>query len=242
MFNASYVSLANVVSLFNTLAVESNNISNLTTSGYKEVKIIHEEFDINKNNVEQKLSYGIDKATVIDHKDGAIDITNRQLDLALNGEGYFVVMTPLGERYRRSGKFQLNEEGTLVDENFYPVVGDDRQPITIQPEDVSDIHIDNGGMIYAAGQELQALAIVTFDDLNALELIGHGLYNSNTPPLISENFNLIQGALEKSNVSPIHGLTTLVNAQRGTELGVGFMNDIHNLSLHTIKTMVNISK
>lgn len=242
MFNASYVTLANVVSLFNTLTIESNNISNLTTSGYKEIKVIHEEFDINKNNVREKLSYGIDKATIIDHKDGAIEITNRQLDLALTGEGYFVVITPLGERYRRSGKFQLNEEGTLVDENFYPVVGDDRQPITFQPEDVSDIHIDNGGMIYAAGEELQALSIVSFDDLNSLELIGNGLYNASLPPLISENFNLIQGALEKSNVSPIHGLTTLVNAQRGTELSVGFMNDIHNLSLNTIKTMINISK
>jgi flagellar basal-body rod protein FlgF len=138
--------------------------------------------------------------------------------VAIDGEGYFAVQTPRGERYTRAGGFQVGPGGTLVTPQGYAVLDAGGSPIHI-PEESGSPEIGQDGMLRVGGEEVGQLRVVDFEQPSALEKDGDTLFRA--PPRAGEpvpaNVTLQGGALELPNVSIVKGMTDLVSATRAFE-------------------------
>jgi flagellar basal-body rod protein FlgF len=146
---------------------------------------------------------------------GRIEYTHRSLDLAIDGEGFFVVDTPLGERFTRAGSFTLSEAGLLATYGGNLVMGQGG-PIAIQGEQVE---VTPDGRVVVDGEEVDTLKIVTFSAPETLARSGN-TFASTTEPYDEVDFaqtQVVQGALERSNVNPIDEMVEMIALHRGFE-------------------------
>jgi len=146
---------------------------------------------------------------------GRIDYTHRSLDLAIDGEGFFVIDTPLGERFTRSGSFTLTEAGLLSTYGGNLVLGAGG-PITIQGE---NIEVAPDGKVVVDGEEMDRLKIVAFSDPQNLDRQGNTFAPSNEQyhEVDFGHTQIVQGALERSNVNPIDEMVEMISLHRGFE-------------------------
>ncbi len=175
------------------------------------------------------LGLGVKTASIsVDLTQGTLKETGGDLDIAIEGKGFFEVRLPAGvPAYTRDGAFKRSGEGLIVNSDGFPLAGD----ITI-PEDARSIAINAEGEVYAyfenqpQGQLIATLNIVTFANEKGLEPIGGNLYRETAASgaaLIGEagkdgRGSLRQGYLEESNVDVVAQIAELIEAQRGYEL------------------------
>ena len=219
----------------------SNNIANMTTTGFKRQRAAF--LDLIYQNVDRpgsassdtlvpsgiQMGLGVRAGAVYRMTgQGAIEITENPLDLAVTGEGYFQIELPNGNTaYTRDGTFQLNENGELVTVQGYRV-----EPGITIPEDAKDIDINANGEVLVsiegqvAMQNLGQLELASFVNPVGLEAVGDNLFletessgapTNGTPG--EDQFGAIrQGALEQSNVNVVEEITRLIAAQRAYEM------------------------
>jgi flagellar basal-body rod protein FlgF len=220
MENAQLIGLSRQVALQRQMDVVANNIANLNTTGFKAEQLLFEEYkmpvarDRDFPMLDQRLSYTLDWSTVHDMSTGAIMTTGNPLDVALEGEGFLVVETPQGERYTRSGSLAIAADGTLVDLMGNPVLSD-AGPITFSAAD-SDITIGADGSIASSEGLKGRLRVVEFSDAQAATREGNNLWAGENPQPATDT-RVLQGALEKSNVSGIAEMTEMIRVQRAYE-------------------------
>src|SRR5215471_19805364 len=117
MENALLIGLSRQMALQRELEVVANNIANINTTAYKADTAVFNEFLMPGAShgdflgADRRLSYVHDRATWRDYRPGPLQQTNNPLDLAIDGDAFFVVQTPRGERYTRNGALQLNATG-----------------------------------------------------------------------------------------------------------------------------------
>ena len=152
MENALLVGLSRQMALTHQLDIVANNIANLNTSGFKADNALFAQYlmpqasDQSFTGQDRRVTYVEDRASWIDMSPGAVQHTGDPLDVAIDGNAYFVVQTPNGQqRYTRNGSFAINGTGQLVTSEGYQVVGDSG-PITFQSTD-HDVVISPTGMI-----------------------------------------------------------------------------------------------
>lgn len=223
--------------------VISNNIANLTTSGFKRRR---PEFqDLLYQNQRRIGADSSDIGTVVPagvqiglgvkpagvyrvHAQGNMTSTESSLDLAIQGAGYFIVERPSGElAYTRDGSFQLSPDGLIVTADGYTV-----SPGIIVPEDAVQVVVNASGEVQAKLQsqiepvDLGQLELAIFANEAGLEAIGNnslletpssGPATINTPGSAGYG-ELQQGFLESSNVNPVQEMTALITAQRAYDL------------------------
>jgi flagellar basal-body rod protein FlgG len=146
---------------------------------------------------------------------GRIEYTHRSLDLAIDGEGFFVVDTPYGERFTRSGSFTLTQGGLLATYSGNLVIGEGG-PIAIQG---GEIEVTPDARVVVDGEEVDTLKIVTFSAPENLTRSGN-TFASTTEPYNGVDFaetQIVQGALERSNVNPIDEMVEMIALHRGFE-------------------------
>lgn len=217
MQNAQLISLSRQIALQRQMDVVANNIANMNTTGFKAEDMLFEEYvsPIARDNdfigTDRQLSFTQDWATVHDLSPGAIMQTGDTFDVALQGDGFFAIQTPDGERWTKSGAFQLNNQGVLVNFDGYPVMGDGGE-IRFDTNE-TDIVIDSKGAISSSAGAKGALRIVEFEAPQALARVGDNLYSGGTP-LPAANTRVVQGAVEKSNVSGVGQMTEMIRVQR----------------------------
>lgn len=146
---------------------------------------------------------------------GRIEYTHRDLDVAIDGEGFFVVDTPLGERFTRSGSFTLTDAGLLSTYGGNLVMGAGG-PISIQG---GQVEVTADGRVIVDGEEADTLKVVAFSDPAGLDRQGN-TFGSATGAYHEVDFSetqLVQGALERSNVNPIDEMVEMMALHRGFE-------------------------
>lgn len=199
----------------------ANNLANADTTGYKaDTAVFRTALDaaIWRHRDPQKgaptpqvgaLSFGAEVDDVVtDLRPGPIALTGRPLDVAIAGEGFFVVNTPQGERYTRDGAFHQVADGTLVTADGIPVMGtrgairSASAPLSIAPN----------GDVLANGQVIDRLRIV---QLRNASKEGANRFAGNAQPV--QQFNLQVGALERSNVSVVQAMVDMIVAMRSYE-------------------------
>lgn len=185
----------------------ANNLANANTVGFKG--------DILSFNDTLKAT------RTIDFSQGPFRNTGNKLDVAIEGKGFFEVLTPQGIRYTRNGNFSLNSNGGLVTQEGFPVMGDGG-PIAITGQGAStaegsDVEISQNGDIQVDGTVVDRLKVVTFADLQKLDKQGNSLFVYNGPgtdALPATSATVHQGELEMPNISVVMEMSKMVETQR----------------------------
>ena len=217
METTTMIALSRQGALRRQMDIVANNIANMNTSGFKGEKMMFVEHLVKSRGGEQllgtKLSYVRDIATMLDLSQGPMDRTGNSLDLAIPGDGYFVIQTEQGERYTRNGRFQLDEGGQLVNQNGEPLLSVGDQPFFFGPED-TEIVVSRDGTVSTNNGDLGRVRLVTFENEQALRRTAGGLFSSEAAAQDVESPDIIQGMLEGSNVQPIFEMAKMIDIHR----------------------------
>lgn len=221
MDSGYYAAATALVSRTQALDTIANNLANASTVGFRAERNVFSSVmaaarGASDSALNQAMnSYGILSGTTIDQSQGALQKTGNELDLGIEGPGYFVVQTANGPAYTRNGALQVSSKGQLVTASGDAVMGD-KGVITILPGQVS---ISADGTISSNGAVSGKLRVVEFPVGTQLTSMGSTYYSApaNTAATAT-NSNVRQGMLESSNVNPIVSMVELVDAQRSAEM------------------------
>lgn len=220
MLRGLYAAATGMEAAANAHEVTSRNLAHASVPGFRKALMSFEAMrNPRATSAEEDLSGVHVNTPAIDFVAGPMNRTGAPLDMALDGDGFFVVNGPDGPLYTRSGTFQLDADGQLVTPDGLPVKSASGT-LTIPPNTpVSKIVIGADGTVRAGKEELGQLDIRRFDDPQSLEVVGATLFQA-PPDLIAEpsTARVVQGVREMSNVSPVNELVNLIAAQRHYEM------------------------
>ncbi len=240
-----YVGLSHQMAMRRSLDIVSNNIANMNTAAFKREAVMFREYVVTMPETEvpvaRRVSYVQDVAVIRDFREGDFRATGNPLDLALEGSNFFRVRMEDGsERYTRNGHFRISENGTLVTSNGRPVLDQDGNEIVFDPLD-GEINISKDGTISTRGRDvIGRIGVVTFENLNALEKVGDSLYESAIEPVPSQNFTLLQGMIEASNVEPLMEMTRMIEISRRYQAVARVLEDQQSLQGKTINRLSRV--
>lgn len=226
--NAQLIGLSRQMALQRQMDVLANNMANINSTGFKAEAILFEEYimpvaaDRTFPRGDQPLSYVQDWATMHDLAPGSISQTGNPFDVALSGEGFLAVMTPQGERWTRNGVLEVNSDGLLVTQNGYPVLSATGEPIRFDAEE-ADITITASGAITSSAGNKGALRIVEFANPQELTRAGDTMFAGGTP-VDAQSTYVMQGAVERSNVSGIAEMSEMIRVTRAYSSLADLMN------------------
>lgn len=211
---------SSIDTLTRELDIIAHNLANASTVGYKR------RCNAFSKSLEQQLgssSDNNDSDSSLDFSQGNTVETGRPLDLALYGEGFFVIETPDGPLYTRNGALHVNQNNQLVD-SLGRIVAGQSGPIVI-PNNVgiSQLSVSSNGTISANGTDIGTLNLVTFEDESMLVPIGESCYRMSeegTQPTTAENIAVKQGYQESSNVKIIDELVGMILVTRLYEANI----------------------
>lgn len=240
--NPLWISKTGLEAQQNRLAVISNNLANVNTTGFKRDRPVFE--DLIYQNIRQPggqtsqetqlpsgLMLGTGVRTVATqkmHSQGNVLQTSNKLDVAVQGRGFLQVLRPSGDiAYTRSGALQISATGQLVTASGYAV-----QPQINIPGNASAVTIGLDGIVTAtvpgsaAPVNLGTLQLSDFVNPSGLQPMGENLFIETAASGAPQNGNpnsgslgsLIQGALESSNVNIVEELVGMIEAQRAYEM------------------------
>lgn len=156
-------------------------------------------------------------ADVVDLRPGPLERTGNPLDLALDGPGWFVVLTPQGTAYRRTGSFHVDQDGRVVDALGNPlgVEGPGGAVPLVVPAGAEHLTVSQDGTVSADGTVLGRLDVVLPPRPQDLVPGGGGLYRGpRAQPAPPGAVRVVTGAREASNVSPVPELVGLIEIER----------------------------
>jgi flagellar basal-body rod protein FlgF len=221
MDSGYYAACTALVARMQAMSTIADNLANASTVGYRAEEDnfsaalqsagVGPESGLNRaiNN------YGIVSSTTFDFSQGELQKTGNPLDLAIEGQGFFVVQTPNGPMYTRNGNFKVSATGQLVTATGDAVMGD-RGVIQLPPGPVS---ISPDGTISSNGAVTGRVRVVAFPPGTQLTRVGNTDYSAPANTAVpATNASLQQGELESSNVNPISGMVELVTAQYQAEM------------------------
>lgn len=243
MENALLIGLSRQTTLRNQLDVVANNIANINTTGYKSQSILFEEYLMpvaeasDFQGQDKTLSYVVDYKSIYDQSQGAFTQTGNPLDIAISGEGFFVVETEDGEAYTRNGAFHLDNSGQLVTADGKPVLGDGG-PLQFSPEDGA-ISIAEDGTVSTDLGEKGKIRLVRFENPEDLDRVGENLFEGeDAEPVL--NPRLTQGTIERSNVQGVVEVTRMIEITRSYQAVSKMISDGDDLSRKAIEELGTI--
>jgi flagellar basal body rod protein FlgG len=184
--------------------VVANNLANAETSGFKGERVFARLLGDSM----------VQAQAATDMRAGSITVSGGPLDLAIEGEGYFVVGTQAGERLTRGGSMRMDSEGRLADSTGNLLLGDDG-PIVI-PHGTAEIEITTKGEVRADGTPVGTLRMERAGEGARLEHEGGVLFSVNGARAeVEEGARRVrQGALEASNVNTLESMVDMIDIQR----------------------------
>lgn len=231
--NALYTSTLGSIMSQKRLDVLANNLANASTPGFKVDRtsistsashISSENFDKNTKqlkNIDQLLHVSTQ------FSQGPVKTTAHDLDIAINGEGFFELQGPDGPLYTRNGAFRVNGDGYLVNLDGYPVMGEGG-PIEV-PE--NDMVVRSNGEVLAGNQSIDRLKVVDFENRRELtKQAGTTFLANKAEPKTTTEFSLVQGALEMSNVNPIRIMAELIDTSRNFDTDMKAVESIDKIN------------
>ncbi|MBL6991158.1 MAG: flagellar hook-basal body protein [Bacteriovoracaceae bacterium] len=244
-----WVPLSGAIAQQRNVETLANNVANANTPGFKKDKMVFKEYltalekgvhDVDLPRGEWKpedfyRSHGAEDSFVkIDgsytiHEQGQLIPTGNPLDLAVNGVGFFEILSPGGARYSRKGLFAVSNDGTLVTASGYPVlskidwtqanpdVDGVNRKIKV-PEGV--VNVNRQGEVRVNDRLIASLSVVEFGDIHALKKEGNSLFINPDLDNIKKDLpesTVHQGFIEESNVNAVAEMSSLIKAHRHFE-------------------------
>jgi flagellar basal-body rod protein FlgG len=242
MINSLWISKTGMEAQQMQLDVISNNLANVSTNGFKKSHAVFEDLmyqnlrQVGSNTSEQStlptgLQVGLGVRTVATSRNfsqGNLQQTSNNLDVAVQGNGFFQLTMPDGTTgYTRDGSFQIDNQGRMVNSSGLPLSSN----ITV-PANATNVSVASDGKVTAAipgSTALQTIGTITlasFINPAGLEPKGQNVYAesaaSGQPNVGNPNANglgsLMQGFVETSNVNVVQELVTMIQTQRAYEM------------------------
>jgi len=257
MIKGLYTGASGMLAQQARLDVVANNLANVDKTGFKKDLTVFKAFPdmlirrINDSGLGVtpagsydtmpfvgKLGTGVEVNEVYTHfHQGALQRTENNFDLAIEGRGFFTVKTERGERYTRNGSFTINQDGILMTQNGNPVMGENgiirvqennfminargevliNNALSQDPRDV--VGIDNNA--WEEPVVIDRLRLVDFENIREIKKEGESLFRETEfsgpalPP--TADLKIRQGFLEKSNVNVIREMVDMIEVQRSYE-------------------------
>ncbi|QWR78814.1 flagellar basal-body rod protein FlgF [Candidatus Magnetomonas plexicatena] len=236
MYKGMYIAASGAVSKMKELELVSNNIANSNTYGYKLDRMGFKDFlltelnDMEQPNDARDMTYH--SGVYTDRSMGGLIHTGNQLDVAINGPGYFVLD---GGRYTRNGNFKVNSEGFLVNDDGRLVQGTSG-PIGIPN---GDINISSDGNVSVNGVPIDKLQVVEFATPSSVYKQGDSTFASEEAP-IESNSTVEQGHLETSNVNIVREMVNMIELYREYEAHQKVMQAFDEATSKVTNNMANL--
>lgn len=236
MDNATYITLSRQSGLLDQLDVIATNVSNADTTGYRREATVFSEYVKAVGGGSDSISMSAMRTRFADTTQGVLQATGGELDVGLEGDGYFMVDTPNGLRLTRAGSFTTDVNGALISLDGDFVLDEGGGQIFIPP-DAGRVLIAPDGTISTDEQQIGRLGIVTVSDPASLRHAGGVLLIADEAPIAADNARAVQGFLESSNVDPLREITKLIEVQRSYELGQTLIDRENERAERMIRTI-----
>jgi flagellar basal-body rod protein FlgF len=262
MHEGIYIAASAGIKQGKKMEVIAQNLANVNSTGYKGDRLAFKELmtpfppeqgsESAKNELLQpdvfisNVSYVAVTDQYTDHEPGKFKQTNAELDMALDGPGYFSVSTKEGVRYTRNGNFRLNTENQIVNQKGQTVLSEQGEPIVITAEG-TEISIDGYGNIFVGSGEINAnigkIKLLDFDNKQTLEKLGDGLFLQSDTEAVEKPINntkLRQGFLEESNVTATDEMNNMISTLRLFETYQKIIQSIDNMNDQSVNSIGRI--
>ena len=218
---AGYTTLNRQSGLMREMALVANNLANASTTGFRREGVVFSEY-VAALDSDPSLSMAHASGRHVDLGQATISQTGGSFDFAIQGEGFFLIETPEGERLTRAGSFTPSAEGELVTPDGNRLLDAGGAPIFIPP-DARAVAMASDGTLSANGQPIAQIGLWQPTDPMALRHQSGTLFAADAlEPL--EGGVVLQGMLEDSNVEPVSEITRMITVQRAYELGQKFLD------------------
>jgi flagellar basal-body rod protein FlgF len=218
---AGYATLTRQSGLLREMQIVANNIANAATTGYRAEGLVFSEF-VRRTEGGPSLSMARGNIALRSTAQGPLARTGGALDLAIEGDGFFLVETPDGNRLTRAGAFALSASGDLVTADGFRVLDAGGAPVFVPP-DIDEPGLAPDGTLSGDGRPLAQIGLYRPAGDGTLIRAGGNLLEApaGTEPVIAGR--ILQGFLEGSNVEPITQIARLIEVQRAYEMGQSFL-------------------
>jgi flagellar basal body rod protein FlgG len=219
----AYIAASGAVANERILDQVTHNLANASTPGFKERMIQLEAFPFSVPGSDwtgsDSLAFVQSKPPVMDMEQGVLEPTGRPLDLAIEGKGYFQVRKDGGAQPVRDGRLRLDREGRIVSQEGDVVHDDKGQEIRVDPRKRVDISDD--GEVRSGEQKIGRLLIV----------------DKGGKPVEQENYRIVQGHLERSNVNSMQEMIKMMELVRNHESYMKLIKSFDDLEEKTVQQM-----
>ncbi len=211
MADGIYTALSGSIATQTQLDVVSHNLSNVATPGYRAERVSFSEVLVEQTGRESHVAV---EGTVADLTPAQLQQTGNPLDVALNGDGFFVVGDARNPTLTRDGRFQLSPEGQLMTRTGLPVLDPSGSPIHLNAM-ADEVLVAADGSLWDQYGPIAELGIANVRDPENLESVGGGLLRTGRNNLQqAEQVDVVQGAYEGSNVNAVRGMTEMITLHR----------------------------
>lgn len=240
MDNSLLVGLTAQITLRRNMEIVSNNLANVSTSGFKRETPAFEELMVPVDSPQDSLkevSFVRDWGVVRDMTSGPLMQTESPLDISVEGEGFLVVRTPEGERYTRDGHLKLDASGKVVNSDGYPVLSDGGD-INI-PSGETSIKIGADGTVSTKQGSAGKFRVVTLPPAS-LRKEGFNLYSSTEQASPATKSRVVQGTIERSNVEPVVEMTKMIEILRAYQHSTEILNATDDLIRRAVQRLGDV--
>lgn len=232
-----FVALSGAVTQEKRMEVLTDNLANVNTAGFKKQKPLFED---SMPNPYGPRAFSRVKGSVLDMTQGTMEKTDRKLDAAIKGDGFFVVNTPSGSRYTRDGSFTVGTDGTLLTREGYAVQGEKGAIRLTSPE----VSIDSTGGVHDKGMDVDRIKLVSFNKPEELKREGNFFIPSDArvkEAAVSPDTQVQQGYVEVSNVNAVTAMTTMIEAMRSYETHTKMIQTLDDMTKKAIEEVGRVA-
>lgn len=217
-----YTALARQSGLMREMQLVANNIANASTTGFRREGMIFAEH-VAALDGDPSLSMGYGNARHVDLSTAGMAQTGGTFDLAIQGDGFFLIETPQGERLTRAGSFLANADGELMTPDGHRLLDQGGAPVFVPP-DARAIAISQDGTISADGQPVGRIGLFQPGDPKRLTHEAGTVFAAPGGVVPLDDGVMFQGFLEDSNVNAVTEVARMISVQRAYELGQGLLD------------------
>ncbi|MCR6646318.1 MAG: flagellar basal-body rod protein FlgF [Terricaulis sp.] len=239
MDNALLLGLQTQRVLQRRMDVAANNLANVATAGFKADALVMEEANRTTAHADadpRDIRFVRDVTLMRDMRQGPIAMTGNPLDVAIEGDGFFMVEGPNGPLFTRDGAFTLTGDGRLVTGDGRAVLNSGGTPIVFDPQGESPV-IGRDGVIRVAGVEAGQIGVASFAAPGALSKVGDNLWDAQGQAQGEFEGIVVQGAIEGSNVRPVIELTRLIEISRAYQSAAKIVSGADELRKSAIERL-----
>ena len=218
---AGYTALTRQSGLMREMQVVANNIANISTSGFRREGVVFEEY-VTRMDEGPSLSMANASGRVVDLTQAGISQTGAAFDFAIQGDGFFLIETPQGERLTRAGSFTPSAAGELMTNDGYRLLDQGGAPVFVPPT-ARSVAVAQDGTVSADGAPVARIGLWQPSDPLSLQHQAGTMFSATGLEPI-DGGTILQGFLEDSNVNPVMEIARMIEVQRAYELGQSFMD------------------